>query len=126
MWTKLIRLWIQFNLIIGRFKPSEPHYFLCYTVLKPEELQKRLWPDWFVNLTGYTFKGQVLQLRSVTDNHQYHLRMIQKQKYNPGVCHIEVHYEARWECTWEHAHELDLRPLTIRERDDLRELIHPG
>ena len=49
-------------------------------------------------------------------NHQYHMRL-----YKDG--HIEVHYEAAWECTYEHAHEIDLRPLTRKEQNIILKLL---
>lgn len=118
MWTKLIRLWTQFNLWIGRFKPCEPQFFVMNTNLQPEIVQHRLWPEWSVNLKGYTLRGQVLQLRSVIGNHQYHLRMFRNNNTAAGRYHIEIHWEAKWECTWEHAHEIDLRPLSRQEADE--------
>jgi len=128
MWIRLIRTWIQIGIWLGRRKQSEPLFKVCVLESVNYEKQKEfidriwkmLWDDgWSVLLTGYSFYGQVLQMRKVFDNHQYHLRMIHQKKQEAGCYDIEIHYEAKWECHYEHSHEIDLRPLTREEAQEI-------
>ena len=116
MAVKFLRFIVQLNIFIGWRKSSEKKYHIGITNLTPDEVWKALWPIWSVNLTSYSMHGQVLSLKKEMGNHQYHLRMFHDDKIDaPGWYRIEIHYEAAWRCTWEHAHEIDLRAVSLAE-----------
>lgn len=116
-WTRQIRIWL------GGGKDREvKHFMFTLPLITPEEVWEKLWPhDWGYNTMSHTYRGQIFTVRKVVPpQHQYHLRF-----YDNGD--VTGHYETDpFIFALEHMDEVDLRPLTDAEIEEIKTILTGG